>query len=327
MYDYGLSTLEQYGLETDASARTRGALLCYTREGLLILKEFNGSEKKLQRQQDLLLSLEEQGIHVDSFLENKEGNLVSRDKDGIPFTLQHWYEGRECDTRSQEDILRSVKALAKLHNAMKMSPGGEYREKSLKDEYLRHNQELRKIRRFIRKKGASAVFEKEFLASVEWFLKRGEQALDLLEKSDYEELREKAWQEGSICHGEFNQHNILMLGTETAVTNFGQWSYDIQIADLYRFMRKILEKYNWDETLAGKMLYAYHRIRPISFSEWQNLKIRFIYPEKYWKVANYYYTHNKALISGKNTQKLQTLIRQKNIWGEFSEKFFGNYPF
>lgn len=327
MYDYGLSTLEQYGLEAETSARTRGALLCYTGKGLLILKEFNGSEKKLQKQQELLLSLEKQGIHVDSFLENQEGSLVSHDKDGILFTLQHWYEGRECDTRSQEDILRSVKALAGLHNAMKLPPGESYQEKSLKDEYLRHNQELRKIRRFIRKKGASAVFEKEFLSSVEWYLQRGEQALSLLEESDYEELREKAWQEGSICHGEFNQHNILMLGADTAVTNFGHWSYDIQIADLYRFMRKILEKYNWDENLAGKMLYAYNRIRPISFSEWQNLKIRFTYPEKYWKIANYYYTHNKAWISDKNTQKLQTLLRQKKNWEKFSEKLFENYPF
>ena len=38
----------------------------------------------------------------------------------------------------------------------------EYQGKSLEDEYVRHNQELRKIRKFIRKKRAENIFEKEF---------------------------------------------------------------------------------------------------------------------------------------------------------------------
>lgn len=45
LYDYGLGTLAQYELTADRSARTRGALLCYTAQGLLILREFHGSEK------------------------------------------------------------------------------------------------------------------------------------------------------------------------------------------------------------------------------------------------------------------------------------------
>ena len=35
LYDYGLGTLAQYELTADRSARTRGALLCYTAQGLL----------------------------------------------------------------------------------------------------------------------------------------------------------------------------------------------------------------------------------------------------------------------------------------------------
>ena len=41
LYDYGLDTLAQYELTADRSARTRGALLCYTAQGLLILREFH----------------------------------------------------------------------------------------------------------------------------------------------------------------------------------------------------------------------------------------------------------------------------------------------
>lgn len=329
LYDYGLSTLAQYELTADRSARTRGALLCYTSQGLLILREFRGSEKKLEKQQELLLYLQKNGINTDYFLQNTQESLISKDKDEQRFTLQHWYEGRECDTKSREDILKSVQTLARLHILMKMEPVEEYREKSLKDVYLRHNQELRKIRKFIRKKGASCVFEKDYLASVEWFLQRAQYAVGLLEETQYENLREKAWKEGQVCHGEYNQHNILILKGDTdktAVTNFGHWSFDIQMSDLYCFMRKILEKYNWDLKLAREMLREYHKIRSISPQEWQYLRVRFTYPEKYWKLANHYYSHKKVWISEKNVEKLQNLIRQRGKWENFGYECFRDYP-
>lgn len=327
MYDYGLSVLEQYGLSARSSARTRGALLCHTEKGLLLLKEFSGSEKKLRLQQELLEKLEAQGMKVDSFLENQEGNLVSRDKDNIPYTLRNWYEGRECDPRSREDILRSIRALARVHTAMRLPAAEAYREKSLEEEYSCHNRELRKIRKFVRSKDPTGPFGSEFLASIQWFLEKGEEALALLEDTSYQALREKAWERGEVCHGEYNQHNVLMVKGTEAVTNFGHWCFDSQMADLYRFMRKILEKYNWDTALAGEILTAYHRIRPISEAEWENLRVRFAYPEKYWKIANYYYSHNKSWISGKNVEKLITLIRQREAWAYFRENCFKIYPF
>ena len=301
MYDYGLSVLEQYGLNALSSGRVRGALLCRTEKGPVILREFHGSEKKLSMQQQLLEKLKKQNCFVDAYLRNQEGVLVSRDKDAIPYTAQIWFEGRECDTKSETDILKSIRTLAQIHKIMQLPVEMDYVGRDLQDEYSRHNQEMKKIRRFIRKKGASNQFEKDYLKSVEWFLQKGEEATDMLETTDY---------------------NVLILGKNTAVTNFSHWSFDVQMADLYRFMRKILEKYCWDLHIARKMLSAYNSVRPISESEWQNLRVRFCYPEKYWKLANHYYTHNKAVVSGKNVEKLRTLIHQKKQWEEFSKQCF-----
>ena len=224
MYDYGLSTLTQYGIEVKSSSRTRGALVCRTEQGILLLREFHGSEKKLLFQQEVLKKLSQEGCLVDTFIENQEGSLVTRDKDNIPYTLQNWYEGRECDTKSREDIIRSVQILARVHKFMNMPVEKAYMARSLADEYARHNQEIRKIRKFIRQKGASARFEKEFLGSVQWFLEKGEKALEMLVKSDYEKLRDKAGEEGLLCHGEYNQHNVLLCKNQAAVTNFGHFS-------------------------------------------------------------------------------------------------------
>ena len=89
----------------------------------------------------------------------------------------------------------------------------------------------------------------------------------------------------------------------------------------------LLEKYSWDVRIGMEMLRAYHQKKPITTSEWENLRIRFSYPEKYWKLANYYYVHKKTLVSRKNTEKLQNLVRQKENWEYFIRKCFGSYPF
>ena len=99
--------------------------------------------------------------------------MVTRDKDNIPYTLQNWYEGRECDTKSREDIIRSVQILARVHKFMNMPVEKAYMARSLADEYARHNQEIRKIRKFIRQKGASADLKRNFWAVYSGFWKKG----------------------------------------------------------------------------------------------------------------------------------------------------------
>ena len=330
MNEKSLEVLKQYDFEVNRVLRGRGGMILNTDRGVKLFLECVKSDKYYERENDITRRVADSGfLWVDTYVQNSSGEILTPDEDGRRFYVKDWYEGKECDTKSREDILKSVRTLARLHILMKMEPVEEYRERSLREEYLRHNQELRKIRKFIRNKGASNVFEKNYLASVEQFLERAQYAVKLLDETDYDDLRERAWREGQVCHGEYNQHNILMLKGDhlgTAVTNFGHWSFDIQVADLYRFMRKILEKYNWNLELAGEMLREYHKIRPISAEEWKNLRVRFTYPEKYWKLANYYYSHKKVWISEKNVEKLQNLIRQREIWENFAEECFRDYP-
>ena len=321
MYDRGLSVLEQYGLEAGAVYRGRGALICRTEEGLVLIKEFNGTPRKLEQQAALLESLSENcPVYTDRILANREGCYVSVDKENIPYIVKRWYEGRECDTRSQEDICGGLTALAELHKKMRMPVQPHYVRESLKSEFQRHNRELRKIRKFVCGKQRKNGFELEFLDTVCCFLGHGEETVRRLEHSGYDKLRCRKLQEGAVCHGEFNQHNVLILEDKSrAVTNFDRWNFDIQTGDLYQFMRKILEKHDWDISLGRKMLYAYHQVCPLSEEEIENLRLRFSYPEKYWKLANHYYTHSKAWISKKSLEKLVRLREQQDNWRNFVE--------
>lgn len=321
MYDRGLAVLEQYGLEATNTYRGRGALICDTEAGLVLIKEFTGSSKKLAHQAQLQRQLEisTPDISIDTLLPNQEGVYLSTDKDNIPYVVKRWYEGKECDTQSQRDIRQSVAAMANLHKKMKMPVQTHYVKEPLAMEFQRRNRELRKIRKFICQKRRKNDFELRYLDSISCYLWHGEEAQRRLENSAYETLREQAVSRGDICHGEFNQHNVLMLPGKTGVINFERWHYDIQMADLYQFMRKILEKHDWDEKTGQLMLNAYHQVKPLTDAELENLRLRFAYPEKYWKLANYYYSHSKAWISEKNLEKLEKLISQHDRWMSFVE--------
>ena len=325
MYDRGLSVLEQYGLESTAVYRGRGALICQTEQGLVLIKEFCGTPKKLEYQVCLLSCIGEKSqVLADEILVNQEGNYISSDKDNISYVVKRWYEGRECDTRSEEDIYKGIAAMADLHRVMQLPIQTHYVRQPLTTEFARHNAELRKIRKFVSAKRKKNEFELAFLDTIRRFLGHGEDALEQLEDSGYTQLYENTLEHGFVCHGEFNQHNVLIVREKNgekaiAVTNFDKWGFDVQMVDLYQFMRKILEKHDWNIPLGKSMVQAYEEIRPLSKREKENLKIRFAYPEKYWKLANYYYTHNKAWISKKNLEKLERLANQEEKWRNFVE--------
>ena len=48
--------------------------------------------------------------------------------------------------------------------------------------------------------------------------------------------------EGILCHGDYNQHHVLLSREGTALTDFGHCHFGVRTGDLARFFRKILEK-------------------------------------------------------------------------------------
>ncbi|MCD8084524.1 MAG: spore coat protein CotS [Clostridiales bacterium] len=128
-----------------------------------------------------------------------------------------------------------------------------------------------------------------------------------------EEKGENACLPQALCHGDLDQHHILIRGPEAVFIEFNQMHRGIQMTDLYRFLRKCLERQDWDGGLGLAMIERYDRVRPISREERKCLYYLFLYPEKYWKQLNYYNSANKAWIPEKNVEKLKAIeARQKS---------------
>lgn len=174
------------------------------------------------------------------------------------------------------------------------------------------------MRNFIASRKKKNDFERGFLKSFEVFY--GE-ALAVV-KLQKEELEKAAGASGKesifgICHGDYNQHNVVFSRQGIAVLNFEKSSYGIQVSDLGNFMRKILEKHNWNMGLGMDMVNAYHKIRPLGRQEMRQLYIRLAYPEKFWKITNHYFNTSKAWVCGRNLEKLDKFISQNEARESF----------
>lgn len=327
MNERGINVLEEYDLEIGAIRRGRGMLLVETNQGMKKLVEFKGTLAHVEFQnmvQEKILA--DAGILTDSFVRNRNGELVTQDKDTQKYVLKNHMEGAECDIKDSQEIAGMVRNLAKLHKCMQCSdcvelPAEVQNPEILRMEFEKHNKELRKIRRYIRNRSSISVFETKFLKEFENFYTEGEEALEKLNRSAYYSLSKNSRAQGCICHGDYNYHNVIFAKGRITTVNFEKCHVGIQMEDLYDFMRKILEKNNWDKRIGKKILTEYRNVREISRQEQENLYIRLSYPEKFWKLANQYYNRNKAWISGKTIEKLETVVIQNEKKQEFLQSF------
>ena len=60
------------------------------------------------------------------------------------------------------------------------------------------------------------------------------------------------------------------------------------------------------------MLDEYDKVKAISEKDLELLSVLFSFPEKFWKLINYYYNMNKAWIPPKSMEKLQLVIAQNS---------------
>lgn len=325
MQEYELKILEQYDINVKGTRKTRGAFFCDTEQGLFLLKEAGISEKRVPALYRLGEVLKEAGYTgIDQILPNREGNYISVSEDGSRYMLKHWYYGRECDIRRNRELSMGAKNLAGLHLLMTV-PMEEYtlQEPHLRDVYESHNRELRKVRKFIRSRTTKGEFELQFLKEFDALYEWAKAAVSALEASMYDTLYTESMEKNHLVHGEYNYHNILMTSEGMVTTNFEKFRKNVQIEDLYYFLRKAMEKHGWNVHLCDCMLNAYSAIRPISEREMEYLKLRFIYPEKFWKIAGSYYRSNKAWISVKNVEKFQTAVTQTGEKKRLLEDIFG----
>jgi len=327
MNDRAVSLFEKYDILDAKVKKGRGMLITQKDHQPVALQEYNGPLDHLEMEYELLLSLRElYDGPIQQIYKTNQDEYFCTDYEGKKYVLKSYAEGRECNLKDAQEVLRACKAIAMLHKSLRKTAFLQKEEllktaDPLRGDLIRHTTELKRARNFMRKKARREEFELAFLRAYDTFFEQTEKALELIEETEEEFLNKKLVSEGMMIHGDCVHHNILMVGDQITFVHFEKSGVRLQVRDLYLFMRKAMEKNCWSYDLALRMLDAYEQELSLCEEEKHYLCARFCYPEKFWKLANSYLNRVKSLPSRRLLEKLEDLEEKEAKRRQFLHKW------
>lgn len=317
---------EAYDMEILGAVRGRGSMILKTDQGIRQISPFDGSEERLEQEREFKENLYETGFHhIDRCVPNREDELITCDRYGNPYVMREYFEGRECNPGSIYDLNQAAANLAVFHIRGRELYAKEGRTYAYREpgNFRRKTQEMKKIRSFISKRPTKNDFELLYIEAYDTFYR---QAIDCQAMMDACDRTNIAGHIG-YCHGTYNYHSVLFCSGYLATVNFDRFHVGYQLIDLYQFIRKVMEKNNYNFDMAVKIIEEYDRILPLTREDYRYIYILYSYPEKFWKVSNRYMNSRKCWISPANLEKLSKLITDEQEKQKFLSDFCNHYGF
>lgn len=147
--------------------------------------------------------------------------------------------------------------------------------------------ELKSIARYIRKRKKKGVFEYLFLEQTKAFWEQMERSIQILNETI---PSRRGW-----CHGAYNHHNIIMTSSAPATIHFEHFYHGYPILDVYYFLKKALEKNNYNFAFCETFLSNYDRFMPLSKDDLLCLYGLFLFPGKILEDLESVYGTQKTL--------------------------------
>ncbi|MDP4182435.1 MAG: CotS family spore coat protein [Bacillota bacterium] len=240
------------------------------------------------------------------------------------YTITDMFEGRECNFDDSKDVMNASILLASMHKASKgfiQPPDCVSRDElgKLPKYFSKRLEDIKRLRNIAKKEGSK--FDYLYLKHFDYFYNLGENSLNQLKNSRYNDLVETARKEGVFCHHDFTYHNIICSENKTYAINFDYCCFELCIYDLANFLRRKMRKCKWSHNEAKIILDKYRSINDLDRSEFDALKIILQFPQKFWRVANKYYNSKRSWSEKSYLSKLQEVIDELEYHKKFIEKF------
>ena len=327
MYNQTEAILAQYEIEVKQTTKGRGSYICDTDKGKKVLLPFRGSPERGEALKQYLEGLSELGFETELIYVNREGKAVSEDGGtGEKFILKSLQEGSELDPSKPEDMKAASALLGKYHSLAKQISTDIipqiFQETgiSVTETKQKHYRELIKIRNHIRTRKKKNEFERQFM---EHCIPITETALRSIQILEHLSPQKEAF---CICHGDYNQHNVLRKNGNWYMIHMESITYGLPVEDMANFLRKMMEKNHWDTALGRSLIQEYVKVSPLTEEEYDHLYALMLFPERFWKISNHYMNSHKAWVSQRDIDKLEKVIAQEKKRRDFVENLVREMP-
>lgn len=316
------------------------------RQPFVLKKHFEGEECDMHNPSDVIRAIKAlTSFHIYGkkvaleFQEAWDEKQREKEKTRIEEIKQAMADGEEIERityvyQISQNALEQVLRSEEMKSGAAEDTGGDVisektdkqkQSEDIEDILLRHNKELKKIQKFICKVKRKNSFENLFLQVFWDYYRQGTECTLMLQtvlRGENQVSTKNVFSNHyGICHGAFNQHNVILGPGSEAIVHFERFSKGNQLNDLYQFARKTMEKNHFDFSLLKNIFETYSQKIELTKEDYHYIYILFSYPEKFWKIANSYYNTNKAFLSPKYMEKLETVILQEEEKRQMLEEY------
>lgn len=241
----------------------------------------------------------ENGGKVPIIYPNRDGELITEHL-GELFVLYEWIDGRDVSFSDPADRALALAGLAKFHissigyeppaGAEISSKFGRWPEQyeSMKRRMLKWKEEADLNRQY--------PSHRSYLDSIDAIIELADQTLAALSQSPYGVITATALSNSTLCHQDFGEGNVILLGEDLYVIDLDGVTYDLVIRDLRKIIGKSMEKQgDWTVHQIDRILSAYERYNPLSPEERELLKIDLLFPHWFFAKAKNLFKKNKPM--------------------------------
>lgn len=298
-----------YDLAVRKRYRSRGGWMLETTTGPYLLREYESIRSHFDVENKIKKYLIEHDFDcVDEVILNHFGEPVTELETGEKYVLYRWSAGDACDLKSEKCLTKAGENLGRFHKAICQYADETTEnptEENLLEQFSKHNRELKRVNGYMKSKKRKTEFEIYAINCFEEYYEKAQEAARKLEACSY--YNEKNKEKIGICHGDYNYHNLIATQKGMFTTGFERAGFGIQLLDLTYFLRKTLEKNEWDRRAGAAVMNGYNQSSPLSDEQIEFIYVILMYPEKYWKLMNHYYNKKKSWLSAKSLEKLKNV--------------------
>jgi CotS family spore coat protein len=315
---------ESFGLEVRNLLPYKDSFMAVTPKGRKVLRKAPFSPERVKFVNSAKEHLFNNGfINIDRYICTLDNEPFFTFENGL-YTMTDFIEGRESSFDNDSDVQKVALLLAQLHKASRgyiAKDGIKVQDElgELPAYFLKRLDDIKKLRKQARK--GKSKFDHLFLEYADYFCKMGEDAINELQKSNYEQLAARTGKEGLFCHHDYTHHNIIVNENRMSVINFDYSCLELKIYDIANLIRRKMRKCNWDISKAEMILDAYSVCEPLDSDDMAVLKLILMFPQKFWRVVNRYYNSRRSWSERSYVTKLQEVINEAEPHRSFINKF------
>lgn len=318
---------EKYDFSVRKAYKIRSVYKLFTYDNKCIcLKKTKSGKKKIGNGNNLVEQLYKVGFtKTPNYIKMKNGKLYSTHR-GYIFYAMNWVDGDEADLDDLEQAVVCAELLSQFHNSTKKIDVTKLKIKNnVKNWPSIFMEDIYALDRFqneIENKRLKTTFDIEYKKNIDFFTNRGLIALNILNTSAYNKLK-NGEDNVVICHDSYYYQNLIKGEDGFYIIDLNNLVYDLRISDLGKYIRRLMSKksYNWDFNKCKVLIEGYNKNYHLEKDELKAMLALIIFPHRFCKLGRKRYLKRKPWPEIKYSHKLRKIVKQFSI----KEQFINDY--